>query len=228
MQGNSYKTSVMALAVVSALGITDYASAQALEEVVVTARKRAESLQDVPMAVSAFNAAQIQDAQIDSILDLERMTPNVTLTESSGLQAGAIAAFVRGIGNDPQFDQGVGIYVDDIYMNRATGSLLEVYDIERIEILKGPQGNLYGRNTIGGAIKYITRDPGEELAGEVEARYGEFDLMQFKVGISGPIIGDVLGGSFGALYRERDGIQENTFDGEEFWVQCRVKISSSR
>ena len=213
-----YKHSLMSLAVVAAIGASDYASAQ-LEEVVVTARKRAESLQDVPMAVSAFSATQLQDAQVDGMEDLQRLTPNVTLTETSGLQAGSVAVFVRGIGNDPQFAQGVGIYVDDVYMNRATGSLLEVYDVERIEILKGPQGNLYGRNTIGGAIKYISREPGEEMMGDVEVKAGEFDLLQVKANISGPIIGDTLLGSFGALYRERDPIQENTFDGSGFWDQ---------
>ena len=211
-----YKHSLMSLAVVAAVGVSDYASAQ-LEEVVVTARKRVESLQDVPMAVSAFSAAQLQDAQVNGMEDLERMTPNITLTETGGLQAGSVAVFVRGIGNDPGFSQGVGIYVDDVYMNRTTGSLLEVYDVERIEILKGPQGNLYGRNTIGGAIKYISREPTDELTGGIELRAGDYDLMQIQAKVAGPIIGDTLLGSIGGLYRERDGIQENTLDGEEFW-----------
>ncbi|KAA1193290.1 TonB-dependent receptor [Pseudohalioglobus sediminis] len=213
-----FKQTFLSLAVIAAVGATDYAAAQ-LEEVVVTARKRSESLQDVPMAVSAFNTAQLQDAQVDRIEDLERMTPNITLTETGGLQAGSVVVFMRGIGNDPQFAQGVGIYVDDVYMNRATGSLLEVYDVERIEMLKGPQGNLYGRNTIGGAIKYVSREPTDELTGDIEFKTGEFDLMQVKGNISGPIIGDTLLGNFGALYRERDGIQENTLDGEEYWDQ---------
>ncbi|RLQ22852.1 TonB-dependent receptor [Seongchinamella sediminis] len=213
-----YKHTLMSLAVVAAIGSSDYASAQ-LEEVVVTARKRSESLQDVPMAVSAFNSAQLQDAQVEGMEDLQRMTPNLTLTETGGLQAGSVAAFIRGIGNDPNFAQGVGIYVDDIYMNRATGSLLEVYDVERIEVLKGPQGNLYGRNTIGGAIKYVPREPTEQLSGDIEVKTGEFDLLQVKGNVSGPIIGDTLLGSFGALYRERDPIQKNTFDGAGFWDQ---------
>ncbi|TDG13672.1 TonB-dependent receptor [Seongchinamella unica] len=213
-----YKHTLMSMAVVAAVGASDYASAQ-LEEVIVTARKRTESLQDVPMAVSAFSAAQLQDAQVDGMEDLQRMTPNITLTETGGLQAGSVAVFVRGIGNDPQFAQGVGIYVDDVYMNRATGSLLEVYDVERIEVLKGPQGNLYGRNTIGGAIKYISREPTDELTGDLEVKTGEFDLLQVKGNIAGPIVGDTLLGSFGALYRERDPIQENTLDGDGFWDQ---------
>ncbi len=220
MQHRTPKKSLLAIAVVTALGLSELALAQnqhVLEEVLVTARKRSESLQDVPMAVSAFNTAQLQDAQITGIEDLQRMTPNITLTETSGLQGGAVAIFVRGIGNDPGFAQGVGIYVDDVYMNRATGSLLEVYDVERIEVLKGPQGNLYGRNTIGGAIKYISKEPTDELASSVEARIGEFNARQLSGDISGPIIGDTLLGSFGALYSVRDGIQTNTFNGDEYW-----------
>ncbi|WP_075998724.1 TonB-dependent receptor [Pseudohalioglobus lutimaris] len=218
MKNPNRKKALMAMAVVSAVGATDVALAQQqLEEVVVTARKRTESLQDVPMAVSAFNTAQLQDAQISGIEDLERMTPNLTLTETGGLQAGSVAVFVRGIGNDPGFDQGVGIYVDDVYMNRVTGSLLEVYDVERIEVLKGPQGNLYGRNTIGGAIKYISREPTEEFSGGVEVRAGEFDEVRVSANMSGPIFGETLLGSFGALYNQRDGIQTNIVNGDEYW-----------
>ena len=91
------------------------------------------------MAVSAFSTTQLRDAQVDNILDLERMTPNVTLTDTGGLVGGAISVFIRGIGQDPGFGQGVGIYMDDVYLNRTTGALLEVYDVERIEILKGPR-----------------------------------------------------------------------------------------
>ncbi|WP_116364517.1 TonB-dependent receptor [Parahaliea mediterranea] len=209
-------TSLLALAVVAAIGTVDSAQAQ-LEEVVVTARKRTESLQDVPMAVSAFTANQLQNAQVDNILDLERMTPNVTLTDTGGLVAGAVSVFMRGIGNDPGFPQGIGIYVDDVYLNRTSGSLLEVYDVERIEILKGPQGNLYGRNTIGGAIKYVSREPSEEFTGNVELKTGRFDLRQAKASVSGPLIQDSLYGSFGAMVKAQDGIQTNAFDGEDFW-----------
>ncbi len=217
MQSKRYKSSLMAAAVVSALGVTDFAQAQMLEEVVVTARKRSESMQEVPMAISAFSADQLQAAQVDDILDLERMTPNVTLTTTGGLIAGAVSIFMRGIGNDPGFDQGVGIYLDDVYVNRTTGGILEVFDTERVEVLKGPQGNLYGRNTIGGAVKFVSKEPTEEFTGHVEATTGEFDLVKVKANVSGPIIGDTLLGSFGAMYKNRDGIQTNTYDGGEYW-----------
>ncbi len=211
-----YRKSSLAVAIAAALTLSEVAHAQ-LEEVIVTATKREQSLQDVPMAVSAFSTEQLRIAQVENIVDLERMTPNVTLTETGGLQAGSIAIFMRGIGNDPGFDQGVGIYLDDVYLNRTTGALLEVYDVERIEILKGPQGSLYGRNTIGGAVKYISREPGDEMAADVELKYGEYNLTQLKANVSGPLIGDTLYGSLGAMYKSRDGIQENTLDGGEYW-----------
>lgn len=188
-----------------------------LEELVVTARKREENLQQVPMSVVALSSAQIERYQITSISDLERMTPNITISDTGGLVAGAVSVFMRGVGNDPGFDQGVGIYIDDIYLSRTTGALLETYDIERIEVLKGPQGHLYGRNTIGGAIKYITRRPSEEVRATIEARVGEFDLWQIKTSISGPLVGDTLFGGFGALIKKRDGIQTNTVDGKDYW-----------
>ena len=136
MQRNQFKRSLIALGVISTLGITDFSIAAELEEVVVTARKRSENLQDVPMAVSSFNADQLRNAQVDDILDLERMTPNITVTTTGGLVAGAVSVFIRGIGNDAGFDQGVGIYVDDVYINRTTGALLDVFDTERVEVLK--------------------------------------------------------------------------------------------
>lgn len=190
--------------------------ASQLEEVIVTARKRAENLQRVPMAVSAFNAEQLRDAQVTNIVDLDRMTPNITIHETSGLAAGNLQVYIRGIGNDAGFDQGVGVYVDDVYLNRSIGALLEVYDIERIEILKGPQGNLYGRNTIGGAIKHITRRPSDELRMGIEGVTGTDDLVRIKGNVSGPIMTNTLYGGLAFMSEQRDGYQTNQFDGEEW------------
>lgn len=190
-----------------------------LEEVLVTARKRSENLQEVPMAVSAYNSEQLRDAQITNIVDLERMSPNITLTETGGLVGGAVQVFMRGIGNDSGFDQGVGIYLDDVYLNRTTGALLEVYDTERIEILKGPQGNLYGRNTIGGAIKYISKEAGDQLEINAELKAGDYDLVQLKGSVSGPLIANTLYASFGFLDKKQgEGFQRNAFDGNEYWA----------
>ncbi|MEP5764001.1 MAG: TonB-dependent receptor [Halieaceae bacterium] len=188
-----------------------------IEEVVVTARKRNENLQDVPMAVSAFTGDQLQNLQVDDITEVARMTPNVTMNETSGLVGGAISVFMRGIGNDPGLDQGVGIYVDDIYLNRTSGSLLDVFDVERIELLKGPQGNLYGRNTIGGAVKYITREPGDELEANLEVKGGSDSYYRIKGAVSGPLVDNTLFGSVAFSYKQRDGYQDNSYNGGEPW-----------
>jgi iron complex outermembrane recepter protein len=128
-------------------------------EVVVTARRRNEALLDVPIAVTAYSGAELERQGAVDITDIADTTPNVTLEVSRGSNS-TLTAFIRGIGQqDPVggFEQGVGIYLDDVYLNRPQGAVLDIYDVERIEVLRGPQGTLYGRNTIGGAIKYVTR-----------------------------------------------------------------------
>ena len=206
-----------AVAMATSLLAADIALAQSavLEEVVVTARKRSEDLQDVPMAVSAFSSGELQTFGIDELTEVARMTPNLVMQETSGLVGGAISVFIRGIGNDQGLEQGVGIYVDDVYLNRTTGSILEVFDVERIEVLKGPQGHLYGRNTIGGAITYITREPGDELEGNLEVKAGSDEYFRIKGRTSGPLIDNTLYGDIAFSYKERDGYQDNSFAGSD-------------
>lgn len=187
-----------------------------IEEIVVTARKRAENLQDVPAAVSAFTSEELTDRGIDSIEEVGRLTPNVAMTETTGLISGALLVFIRGIGNDPGFDQGVGVYVDDVYLNRTSGMMLDVYDVERIEILKGPQGNLYGRNTIGGAIKYVSREPSEEMRMHAEAKVGTDSLRKYRAGLSGPLGGTSLWGSLAISKTEHEGYQTNSHNGGRY------------
>ena len=187
-----------------------------IEEIVVTARKRAENLQDVPAAVSAYSAEQLKDRGIDNIVEIGRLTPNMTVNETNGLISGAMQIFIRGIGNDPGFDQGVGIYVDDVYLNRTSGSLIDVYDVERIEILKGPQGNLYGRNTIGGAVKYVSAEPGDERRVHFEAKVGSDDLRKIRAGASGPLAEGSVWGSVAISKMEHTGYQTNLYNGNQF------------
>ncbi len=209
--------SLLTLAVVAALSTPLQLRAdQGLEEVIVTARKREENLQSVPTAINVFTAEALQDRHIDNLVDMQCSTPNVTMSETSGLQSGSLSVFIRGIGNDPGFEQGIGVYLDDIYLQRQTGLLMDVFDVERIEILKGPQGNLYGRNTIGGAIKYITKEPDSTPEAHIEGKVGSYDLRQVKGSVSGPIIDGLLYGGAGIAYKERDGIQTNLFDGKKF------------
>lgn len=203
-----------------------YANGRMLEEVTVTARKRSESLQDVPMSVAAFSADQLATSAAMDITDIEKLTPNITLAETGGLVAGSLSAFIRGIGNDPGFDSGVGIYVDDVYLNTASGALLELYDVERIEVLKGPQGHLYGRNTIGGAIKYISRAPSEVPEASLELGTGRFDRQRARLSLSGPL-GNQLRGVISVLHDRHDGIQRNSYTGEEYWAKDVQAIRAS-
>jgi len=127
--------------------------------IVVTARRRNELLLNVPIAVTAYSGEQLDRRGALDLADLAKTTPDVTLKASRGTNS-TITAFIRGVGQqDPVagFEQGVGLYLDDVYLNRPQASLLDIYDVERIEVLRGPQGTLYGRNTIGGAIKYVTK-----------------------------------------------------------------------
>jgi len=164
----------------AAAAAQDNAATGETGEIVVTARRRNEALLDVPIAVTAYSGEQLEREGAVDITDVADTTPNVTLEVSRGTNS-TLTAFIRGIGQqDPVagFEQGVGIYLDDVYLNRPQGSVLDIYDVERIEILRGPQGTLYGRNTIGGAVKYVTRrlsDDPEVRARVTVGNYAEFD-----------------------------------------------------
>ena len=130
-----------------------------LEEVIVTATRREESLMEVPIAVTAISGEELADFGMLDLTYIEQMSPNTTLKVSRGTNT-TLTAFIRGVGQQdpvPGFESGVGIYLDDVYLNRPQAGVMDIYDVERIEILRGPQGTLYGRNTIGGAIKYVTK-----------------------------------------------------------------------
>ena len=192
------------------------ASPEESGEIVVTARRRAESLQDVPIAVSAYSGEQLEREGAIDITDVGDTTPNVTLETSRGTNT-TLTAFIRGVGQqDPVagFEQGVGIYLDDVYLNRPQGAVVDIYDVERIEILRGPQGTLYGRNTIGGAVKYVTRrlpDDPELKARATVGTYGQKDLVLSAAG--GLTDGFRVGASVARLYRK--GFGENLTTGEE-------------
>ena len=136
--------------------------------VVVTAQRREQDLQDVPLSVSTFSGEQLEDIGAADITEVGKFSPNVTLEVSRGTNS-TLSAFIRGVGQqDPVggFEAGVGIYLDDVYLNRPQGGVLDVFDVERIEVLRGPQGTLYGRNTIGGAVKVCHQGAVELAASE--------------------------------------------------------------
>src|SRR5688572_6274699 len=187
------------------------------ESIVVTARRREELIQDVPVSVSAFSGQQIEQAGIQDVTGLADLTPNTTLKASRATNT-TLTAFIRGIGQqDPVagYEQGVGIYLDDVYLARPQGALTDIYDLDRIEVLRGPQGTLYGRNTIGGAVKYVTKrlDMSEP---HLRARASLGSYKQRDVILSGSIpLGDrvALGAAF-AKY-DRDGYGDNIFTGAD-------------
>ena len=163
-----------------------------IAEIVVTAQKRAENVQDVPIAISAFTAEAMQERGVTDVSSLSNLAPNVTLdagTPFSGSGA-VLAAYIRGIGaNDFAFniDPGVGVYLDGVYLARSVGANQELPDVDRVEVLKGPQGTLFGRNTIGGAISIVTHTPGDKFRFVGDFTTGSYSLMQARGTVDLPI-----------------------------------------
>jgi iron complex outermembrane receptor protein len=187
-----------------------------LEKVIVTARRRAELIQDVPGAVSAISGAELEKQAIPDITALTDVIPNTTLKSSRGTNT-TLTAFIRGIGQqDPVagYEQGVGIYLDDVYLARPQGALTDIYDLERIEVLRGPQGTLYGRNTIGGAVKYVTRKLSPKAEFDVKATVGNHGEKDLVLKGSAPV-SDVfrLGATVGKFHH--DGYGKNVINGKD-------------
>lgn len=184
-------------------------------EIVVTARRRAESLQDVPIAISAYNAEALANLQADTLSGIQYATPNLYLDQGD---AGNAVIYIRGVGQNDSLafaDPGVGVYVDDVFIARSQAAFLEIFDVERIEVLRGPQGTLYGRNTIGGAIKFVSTRPTSDVSGYMEAGIGNFGSVTAKGRISGPIAGDVLKGKIALAYTTREGYADNSVTGKD-------------
>ena len=181
-----------------------------IEEVVVTARKRAENLQTVPVAISAFSTEALSMRGIDSTNDLAIHTPS--LQYSSGSQGGSSAQFfIRGIGQldfISTVDPGVGVYVDGVYVARTAGSLLDLTNVERVEVLRGPQGTLFGKNTIGGAINITTSIPDEEFRGNLSLTKGRRDRTNVMGFVNVPLANDLyFSGAFSS--KQQDGFGRN-------------------
>lgn len=195
---------------------TPAATADNPSVVVVTARRREETLQDVPVSVTAINADQISKQGIPDVTALALQLPNTTLKASRATNS-TLTAFIRGVGQqDPLagFEAGVGIYLDDIYLARPQGAVVDIYDVERIEVLRGPQGTLYGRNTIGGAVKYVTRKLAPKTDIRARATFGNYNQREGVVTASTPISENArIGASIGRFVR--DGFGKNQFTGED-------------
>ncbi|HET9354971.1 MAG TPA: TonB-dependent receptor [Sphingomicrobium sp.] len=187
------------------------------EEIVVTARRTEESLQRVPSSVSAFNERSLERIQATDTTGLQGAVPNLNIVQGRG-SSNATNIFIRGIGQPDAlqtFDPAVGVYVDDVYLSRIRGNQLDLLDLERLEVLRGPQGTLYGKNTIGGAIKFVTRKPGDELRANGSVTFGSYDQFDFKGAVSGPLT-DVIGAGIAVMRATRDGFVEDEGDGREY------------
>ncbi|MBL0923126.1 MAG: TonB-dependent receptor [Sphingomonadaceae bacterium] len=182
-----------------------------VEEIIVTAQRREQSIQDAPVAVSALTAESLDRLGIESTTDIDRAVPNLYVLEATA-NPSTLSVAMRGsaeqAGGLAVSEASVGVYVDDVYRGRPTGTNLEFSDVERIEVLRGPQGTLYGRNTIAGAIKIISRKPRDEFYANGSVAYGSRDYMTVKGAVGGPI-GGGWGASIAGLYREEDGFQFN-------------------
>ncbi|MEE4208611.1 MAG: TonB-dependent receptor [Parvularcula sp.] len=186
------------------------------DQIVVTARRRGESLQDVPIAVTSISGEQLEALGTPDITYIAQTTPNVTLEVSRGTNT-TLTAFIRGVGQqDPVagFENGVGIYIDDVYLNRPQGVVLDIYNVERIEVLRGPQGTLYGRNTIGGAVKYITKRLGDEPSLNLRGQVGTFNQRDVIATAELPVSDMLRVGASVASFK-RDGFGTNITTGAE-------------
>ncbi|NEZ04769.1 TonB-dependent receptor [Wenzhouxiangella sp. XN201] len=229
---NSLKLSKLSLAIVMGLAMTSGVYAQdeesdaaeeertegasELERIEVTARRRSESLQDVPLSVTALSGENLEQAGAQDITYLNQVVPNTTMEISRGT-SNTLTAFIRGIGQqDPVagFEAGVGIYIDDVYLNRPQAAVLDIYDVERIEVLRGPQGTLYGRNTIGGAVKYVTKRLGHEPSASIRASVGSYSQADLVVKAETPI-GDSLAIGGAVATFNRDGFGKNLTTGAD-------------
>ncbi|HEX3125564.1 MAG TPA: TonB-dependent receptor, partial [Rhodanobacteraceae bacterium] len=163
------------------------ADSSSLETITVTARRREETLQDVPIAITALSARTLETLNVQNLGDLQGNVPNLVIHDARGSNS-TITTYIRGIGqSDPTWgsDPGVGLYLDDVYIARPQGALLDVFDVQRIEVLRGPQGTLYGKNTIGGAIKYVSRPLSTQEQAYAEADVGNEGQENVKLGLGG-------------------------------------------
>lgn len=194
---------------VAAASTSIHAFSQELEEVIVTAQKRVESLQDTPLAVSAMNEQELRNFGIESLSDLSATVPSIQSYDFP-TSSNNIALYMRGMGNpDSQtltIDNPIGIYIDGVYMARTSGALLDVLDLERVEVLRGPQGTLYGRNSTAGAVNFITAKPGEEFGGKLSAGVGNHGAWNVGASLDLPL---------SDTFKTKVAVMQSNYDG---WV----------
>ncbi len=186
-----------------------------MEEVVVTATKREASLQDVPISVTAFSETQLEAYRPSNLEDLGGYVPNMYMPPSGERNVSTITLRGLGAGISRTSGKSVGVYIDGVYIGGNTLQNIEMADVQRIEVLKGPQGTLFGRDTIGGAINITTRKPGNELTGHVETQIGRFDRAKLKASVDVPVVSDVMALRFSGLINKTGGYINNESTGKK-------------
>ena len=212
--------SAIAAASTSMVALPSAAQIVGLEEVIVTARKRQENLQDAPLAVTALSGDQLRAEGLRNLSDLARVVPNLDVATDAQAQI-----YIRGVGaRNPgiNYDSGVGIYVDGAYLSRMQGGLLDNVDLASVQVVRGPQGTLFGKNTTGGAIIYTTNRPVDGWEGDFEVRVGNHGREDFKGTLNVPLIEGTLNSRFSAWSVHRDGYVDNEWDGSERNEEDRV------
>jgi iron complex outermembrane recepter protein len=194
-----------------------------LDELIVTAQKRPESLQDVPISISAFDAGTLETSGIEGIDDIALRTPGLTVGRFNAVQP---QIFIRGIGSTDQSasgDQSVGIFIDGVFIGRVGVSDLDFFDLERVEVLRGPQGTLYGKNVVGGAINLHTQRPADEFGARIEVGAGNFDRRSVRALVTGPMNEDVSGKlTLSAV--QRDGYAKSANTGKDLSDEDNVTL----
>jgi iron complex outermembrane recepter protein len=187
-----------------------------LEEVIVTATKRAESLQEVPIAITAFGTEQLETLAPSNLIDLSSAVPNMLMLPAMG--GGGNRINIRGLGITPGRSSGtaVGLYVDGVYQSNNTALNVSMMDVERVEVLKGPQGTLFGRDTIGGAINIVNKAPGDEFTGQLALELGDLDHRKLQASADIPLLEDMLVARLSVQKEKEDGYVRNTFDNSWF------------
>jgi iron complex outermembrane receptor protein len=184
--------------------------AQFVEEIIVTAQKREQAALDVPIALSVVSAQEIEDRSISDFTELFDLMPNTTIDQNvSSIPRIAIRGISSNV-NNIGIESGVGVVVDEVYIGRPSAFSANLIDIERVEVLRGPQGTLFGKNIVGGLVNVVTSKPKDQFGAEADVTFGDDDLRQFRGYLTGPILGDGLNGKISATVKERDGWVTNT------------------
>ncbi len=207
---------VAGAAMMAAAGQTQAQDSTSLQEIVVTAQKRSENLQAVPVSVTAMTADQLKDQRVGDVLALSGLAPGLQIKTDDNAANPRI--FIRGVGvNDfnPATASAVGVYVDGVYVASPLAQMAGFYDLQQVEVLRGPQGTLYGRNTTGGAINVTTKKPSATPTADLAVDYGRFNSLNVQGGVGGPLVGDQLTFRISGLYDKSDGYTLNRLTGNK-------------